>query len=233
MSIASLLDRLDLKEAGAGNAQGGSRMLAFGGVAVSMSWTKTPALPALDDDAALAGASRAIPAGLTFALDLPQLQRSDGLQRFQAAQRLAALAAVVGAAFAASRMLWTPAQLWSPVAMLGDAVAALERQGLPPVLHLVAMRRLMTAEGPLSSMQTRGLNWFCGSELRIDHPEAMSDADVVKRLARLCIHAMVAGPLEPGAAVPGLDRGEMLIAGPWASDAGGGPVLPLRLRQGR
>ncbi len=151
---------------------------------------------------------------------------SDPATRLLQVQRLCVAAAMIGEACGAVRLYWPAAALWSPVAALANAVAALEREGLPPILHLVAFT------SGVDVVQTRGLAHFCNVELQLQAPSNLPLTEAVRRLARLAIHAMIVGPLEPGAAIAGLERHERLIVGAALKDSDP-PVLPVRMLVGR
>lgn len=170
---------------------------------------------------------------IALSLHTPSSEIADRHEQLQRAQHLFAVAAIVGEAFAAKRLYWPPAALWSPMSALSDAVAAMEAQRLPPVLHMVAFaaEEKMRADGS-AVIRSFGLAHFCDVELSLVHPSALSHADAVRRLARLVVHALVVGPLQPGAAVPGMEQGEMLIVG--APEIGAvPPLVPIRLVTGR
>jgi hypothetical protein len=150
---------------------------------------------------------------------------ADAAGRLSAAQHLCIAALAIGSAVGAGRLYWSPAQLWSPFSALKDAVVALQDQGLPPILHLVAM--VSRAEGRLS---TNGLSLFSGVEIILEYPPHMPSADAVRRLARLAIHAMVVGPMQSGAAIAGLEPGEALLFG--HTEPGDPPHAMVQLKQG-
>jgi hypothetical protein len=150
----------------------------------------------------------------------------DRRQRLQQVQHQCVVAAMIGEVFAAQRLYWPPAALWSPMGALVDAITALESEGLPPILHLVAFTSSADA------VRTRGLAHFCGIELQLQTPRDFPATEAVRRLARLAVHAMIVGPLEPGAAIAGLARGEQLIIG-MALDGIRPPVVPVHLQRKR
>jgi hypothetical protein len=229
--LPALIDQLDLVRGVGSSDSDGAWTLRVGGTAMQLvSGRAARALfDAGDADAPLsiggAASEAPDPVGL-LAIRLVQAEFADQQAHLAAVQQLCVAAVALGSALGATRLFWPPAQLWSPFAALTDAVAALQDQGLPPVLHLVAMRRAGAAR-----MQTGGLAHFCGVELAIDHPAEMTEADAVRRLARLAIHAMIVGPMLPGASVAGLAPGETLVVG--RTEAGTPPILPVHARPGR
>lgn len=131
----------------------------------------------------------------------------DQAARVRDVQRLCAAAAMIAELCGAQRLFWSPAALWSPVAALVRAVAVTEHQGLPPIMHLVAFLQ----DG--DAVVTRGLAYFCDVELRLTANIGLSLPEMVRRLARLAVHAMILGPLHHGAIVPGIEVGERLVVG--------------------
>lgn len=187
--------------------------LAFSGTAMCLRVGGTdPIASACGPTAApcqsIGGASAAAPdpAGLLrLSLAMPH---SDQFRYVQQVQRLCAAAAMIGSACGAGRLYWPPASLWSPLPALIDAVAASERQGLPPVMHLIAFANDDVA------IVTRGLTHFCDVEFQLRSDSPMAMPEMVRRLARLCIHAMLVGPTDAGAELPGLSPGETIRVGP-------------------
>ena len=215
-------DRLELNYAG-------TRILLDYGRAVEAALGEAAGRP---DASVIGGVAPADDEG-GGALRLRLVTDGDGLDQLRAVQRLCCVAAILGTAMRAERLYWQPAHLWSPVAALSQAVAAMEAEGLPPVLHLIAFRYADTQGGTASHLlQSRGLAHFCGLELMLDYPADMAQTDALRRLARLAIHAMVAGPLRAGAAVEGLSAGETLTVGPLRRDADG-MLMRVRLRRER
>lgn len=161
--------------------------------------------------------------------------------RTAAAQAMAAAAALIAGALGARAMFWSPAQLWSPTAMLGEAAVAMQRQGLPPVLHVVAFAVHRFAATLV--IDTRGLAWFGGWELRLICPHHYNPAEGLRRAGRLAIAMMVEGPggglnsvsdMADGwasATVPGLLPGERLTIGALLSE-GERTILPVTLTPG-
>ena len=108
--------------------------------------------------------------------------------------------------FDASHFFWSAARLWSDAPQLRASIAEMQASGMPPVLHLVAFRR--RGEDAGERMRTRGLSLFTGQELEAAVPAGWTVADMVKRLARLAIDAMLNGPVVREQAAPGLHAGE-------------------------
>jgi hypothetical protein len=166
-------------------------------------------------------------AGSLIAIELEASSFPSQAAHFAAVQQLCVAAVALGSAIGATRLFWPPAQLWSPFSALVDAVAALEDQGLPPVLHLVAMQQRQTEHGA-TRIISRGLAHFCGVEIALEYGPTFSGIDAVQRLARLVIHAMIAGPLHVGAVVAGIERGERLLV--MARETGTPPVILVQLQ---
>jgi hypothetical protein len=150
---------------------------------------------ALSDDAAVMA--------LTLADDLHPSNRR---QLMAAVQQLMAAAALIARPLKLDRLFWPPAGLWSPTAPLSDAITSLERLGLPPVLHIIGF----VERGAERKVQSVGLFLFCGVEIALLHDGRLSGPELVRRLSRLVIHAMVTGPLQRGAAVAGLAEDERM-----------------------
>lgn len=137
-------------------------------------------------------------------------------------QALCALTALVAATTTNAAIGWTPARLWSSPTLFSDAVIALERQGLPPVMHLVGFD---TATAPATSVTTDGLAWFCGHELRLTAPSGYPAREAIRRAARLAVDALVHRGLAEAMTVDGIEQGETLVIGTMA-----GNVVPVELR---
>jgi hypothetical protein len=165
-----------------------------------------------------------------WVIALAPAQQAAGADRaayLQTVQQLFAAAALVSQILGMTRLFWPPAQLWSPTSALVEAIAPLERSGIPPVLHLIAF-----LEQPgIAVIQSRGLAYFCGIELALAHDGVMPPSEVVRRLARLCIHAMVTGPMQPGAVIAGMEPGETLSVG--SANGASPPVIAVQLARGR
>jgi hypothetical protein len=129
------------------------------------------------------------------------------------AQQLCAVAALIAEISGATRLYWSPARLWSPTTLLADAVAAMEAQSLPPVLHIVAFEQGAGAGGQWS-LATRGLGWLVGHEMTLNCPSAYSHSDGLRRATRLAIDAMVHRGLIGPMTVRGLAGRETLAIGP-------------------
>lgn len=218
--FAEMFQRLGLRQAG-------HEALAFGGTAIE--WVEGDAARAAAELGSRAG-HRSIGVDATADSDDGRwvaLRASDGSGApVQATQRLCAAVGMVAAATAATRLYWAPARLWSSVAMFSAAVIASERQGLPPVMHLVGFD---VAEDGATSIGSDGLAWFCGHELRLTAPSGYPVAQALRRAARLAVDAMVHRGLVGPMTVTGIERGEELIVGP-PSDAHDVPVVPVELR---
>jgi hypothetical protein len=182
-----------------------------------------------------AGASGSIGPGNSdvslFALEMVPDAESDIWKRLdaagdplEAALSIIAQAAASGAEEAA--FFWPPARLWSRFDrdFVAPTIAAMHRQGLPPVMHLVSFTT--TLEDASITVATRGLAFFAGAELRLSGPSLLSERDALRSAARLAIDAMLqrgsAGPM----IVDGLNKGERLRLGaPTVED--GDRVIPV------
>lgn len=141
-------------------------------------------------------------------------------------QRLCAVVALLAELVNADLVYWSPAALWSSAPMLAEAVKVMERQGLPPLLHLVAFRAAATtAELRLTS---RGLDWFAGHEIRLITPSSLSATEALRRAARLAVDAMLHNGLEGPMTVDGIEAGEKLTIGP-VQRCDGGSIVSVDL----
>lgn len=132
---------------------------------------------------------------------------NEGAARAAGLRRLCAAAALLIPLIGASHIYWQPARLWSPATELARAIIAMEASGLPPVLHLVAFGQMQWRN---VRMQSFGLSWIVGQELRIDAPRGYDAAALLRVAARLAIDAMLHGGLRGPMDVPGLQPGELL-----------------------
>ncbi|WP_374526336.1 hypothetical protein [Sphingopyxis sp.] len=118
----------------------------------------------------------------------------------------------------ASHIFWSPARLWSDAPQYRSAVAEMLSSGMPPVLHLVAFRRI---EGPSSELvRTRGLALFGGQEIESPIPPGWTVAEMVKRLARLALDIILNGPVLDARGLRGLGPGEWVSLVPIPDGAG-------------
>lgn len=144
--------------------------------------------------------------------------------RLEAALSIVGQAASAGAEQAA--FFWPPAQLWSRFDrdFVAPAITAMDRQGMPPVMHLVAF--ITSVDAAAITVVTRGLAFFAGVELRLSGPSPLSARDALRTAARLAIDAMLQqGPAGP-MIVDGLNKGERLRLGaPIVED--GNRVIPV------
>ena len=129
------------------------------------------------------------------------------------AQQLCAVAALLAEIWGATSLYWSPARLWSPTSLLAEAVAAIELQSLPPVLHIVAFDKSEAADGQWT-LSTRGLGWMVGHEMTLNCPSAYSHSDGLRRATRLAIDAMVHRGLIGPMTVRGPAERETLVIGP-------------------
>lgn len=149
--------------------------------------------------------------GAVLALTLQNHAADD---RTAAAQQLCAMAAMLAARIDLCALYWSPAALWSSPTDLAAAVIAVERSGVPPVLHIIAF--IDGGEGAVDgavapgSLSTRGLAWFAGQELQLAGPRDMTRAELMRRAARIAVHAMVHGPFVEPQRADGLETGEVI-----------------------
>lgn len=215
--LAVLFDRLGLKPDGP--------RLTIGGT--SIEWTageqaRAVAGPMAGGGGHLFGIATApdLSIGHTLAFRVADRQRAAGVQPVL---RLCTAAGLVSSALDANSVGWTAANLWSSAALFGEAVVAVERQGLPPIMHLVAFA---AAAGVI---ETHGLAWFCGHELRLTAPSGYPEREALRRAARLAIDAFMHDGLAGAVTVAGIDKGEQLVIGQCV-DNEPVPVVPIELR---
>jgi hypothetical protein len=173
-----------------------------------------PALFALD-------AEPTLDAGRLLLLSAPADEDGDVL-----ASAMALISTVHAMVADAVAIYWPPAHLWSRFERgFADAtVADMDREGIPPVMHLVDFA--VVHEGATLTVSTRGLAIFAGSELRLSGPSPLSARDGLRAAARLAIDAMLQrGPAGP-MIVDGLNMGERLRLGA-AIVEDGGRVIPV------
>lgn len=156
--------------------------------------------------------------GVTIALRCADDDSADVV----AVQRLCALAALIASTLPGAAIGWLPARLWSSPALFGAAVSATERQGLPPVMHLVGFD---VSQGAQATITTDGLSWFCGHELRLTAPSPVSAREAIRRTARLAVDALVHDGLAGPMIVDGIETGEKLVIGRLADG-----IVPVTLR---
>ena len=214
---AALFDRLGLKPDGARLTVGGTGIeWAAGAEALAA------AGPLAGGNGHLLGIASApdLSAGHTLAFRVADRQRAAGVQPVL---RLCTAVGLVAAAIGADSIGWLPANLWSSASLFGEAVVATERQGLPPIMHLVAF------EASDAVIETHGLAWFCGHELRLTAPSAYPEREALRRAARLAIDAFMHDGLAGPMTVAGIDKGEQLVIGPRV-DNGSVSYVPVELR---
>lgn len=158
-----------------------------------------------------------------LALNLGQVAES---RRTQAVQHLAFVAATLTDILRVSSLFWPPAALWSNAHELAPAVAAMEGQGMPPLLHFVSFINAR-ADSAENCIRTRGLAWMAQKEIELAAPPAMLGGELLRRLARLAVDAMTHGVYSGPAQVPGLVAGELIEIAPLDSS---GPVPIVRAR---
>ncbi len=238
--LAGLADRLGL---GGTAGPDGAWILHFGSTAIQMQYGADAerllraVLDGADAIASVGNASVLPPEhGHIIALSIQPaaihgVKAGDGkwvMDRLQQIQQLCCAAAILSEATGATRLYCATARLWSPAAALIDAIAALERQGIPPLLHIVAfLGGTSNGDAVLSS---RGLCVIAGFELVMRYPPALPVVEAIRRLARLAVHALVAGPLQSGAVVAGIAPGETLTIGTAGENERAMGIMPVVLR---
>lgn len=213
----ALFDRFGLKPDGARLTIGGTGIdWAAGAEALAV------ARAVADGNGHLFGIASApdLSAGHILAFRVSDRQRAAGVQPVL---RLCTAVGLVAAAIGADSIGWLPANLWSSAPMFGEAIVATERQGLPPIMHLVAFAAVNDV------IETHGLAWFCGHELRLTAPSAYPEREALRRAARLAIDAFMHDGLAGPMTVAGIDKGEQLVIGPRV-DSGSAPIVPVELR---
>lgn len=182
------------------------------------------------EDSACPAAAAAADAPL-FALErVPDCSSGEWLTLSASGRRLEAALAIVRHAASAgaeqAEFFWPPAQLWSRFDkdFVAPTIKAMDRQGMPPVMHLVAF--ITSIDADAITVVTRGLAFFAGAELRLSGPSSLSERDVLRTAARLAMDAMLQrGPAGP-MIVDGLNKGERLRLGaPIVEDSG--RVIPV------
>lgn len=127
----------------------------------------------------------------------------------------------------ASHIFWSPARLWSEIPAFRSAVTEMLDSGMPPLLHLVAF---VDGQGG-QYLETRGLSYFCGQELRLIDAGNLSRTEQVRRLARLSLDMMMNGAIAVPRRFPGLGAGESIAVAPGGAESGGASVLVVRIEQ--
>lgn len=214
---AALLDRLGLKPDGARLTIGGTGIdWAAGAEALAAAGSL-----AIGSGHMLGIASAPdLSAGQTLAFRVADRQRAAGVQPVL---RLCTAVGLIAAAIESDSVGWLPAKLWSSAALFDEAVVATERQGLPPIMHLVAF------EAAATTITTHGLAWFCGHELRLTAPSGYPEREALRRAARLAIDALMHDGLAGPMTVAGIDKGEVLAIGRRVDDRPG-PTVPVEVR---
>ncbi len=214
--LAEWFDTLGLDRADAGHVHfGGERFDWVEGVAASALLDAMQIAPAR-----LVGLACAPDTGSGLALGF-RCAGGDGGD-IVSIQRLCALTGLIASTLPDAAIGWLPARIWSSAPLFADAVVASERQGLPPVMHLVGFD---VAEDANIGVTTEGLAWFCGHELRLTAPSPVSARGAIRRAARLAVDALVHRGLAGPMTVDGIDKGEKLVIGISADG-----VVPVELR---
>nr|MCU0729425.1 hypothetical protein [Sphingopyxis sp.] len=159
------------------------------------------------------------------AMDVVALTPVDGAANdpLETAQSLCAIAALLTPLARVHALFWRPAALWTPASSLAEAAVAIDKQGLPPVLHVVSFTlddmAPPDADDPQRSLTSRGLGWFGVADMRLSYPAGQPFHWALRRATRLAIDAMVNRWLPAGTAVDGMEAGErILFASPGAVD---------------
>lgn len=159
------------------------------------------------------------------AMDVVALTPVDGGAHdpLETAQSLCAIAALLTPLARVHALFWRPAALWTPASSLAEAAVAIDRQGLPPVLHVVSFTlddmAPAGAEEQRRSLTSHGLGWFGVADMRLFYPAGQPFQWALRRATRLAIDAMVNGWLPAGTLVDGMEPGErILFSSPGAVD---------------
>lgn len=215
--LDQLFDRLGLKPDGSRLTIGGTRIeWAAGAQALAV------AEPLAGGNGHLLGIASApdLSAGHALAFRVSDRQRAAGVQPVL---RLCTVVGLIASAIEADSIGWLPANLWSSASMFGDAIVATERQGQPPIMHLVAFAAANDV------IATHGLAWFCGHELRLTAPSGYPEREALRRAARLAIDAFMHDGLAGPMTVAGMEKGEVLVIGQRVDDEPA-PIVPVELR---
>ena len=116
----------------------------------------------------------------------------------------------------AEQIYWSPAGLWSDAWTFRAAVAEMLASGMPPVLHLVAFN----PAGAGGALRSHGLAFFGSQELEVRESGGLSQRELMRRLARLAIDAMVNGAISARRTFPGLVAGEHIEVAPEVGENG-------------
>ncbi|HEY9093186.1 hypothetical protein [Parasphingorhabdus sp.] len=119
------------------------------------------------------------------------------------------LARHIGHSIKASSIIWRPAQLHIGFDYFIGAIDHYIAGGPFPVLVQVAITQL-----PDGKMQTSGLSYFAGQEIRISAPSDYAPNEVVKRLVRIIHDIATNGKVEEEAVIDGFNAGERLSITP-------------------
>jgi hypothetical protein len=116
----------------------------------------------------------------------------------------------------ADHVYWSPAGLWSDAWAFRAAVAEMLASGMPPVLHLVAFN----PTGTDGALRSKGLAFFASQELEVRDGGGLPERELVRRLARLAIDAMVNGAISVRRRFPGLVSDERIDVVPGVGEDG-------------
>lgn len=123
---------------------------------------------------------------------------------------MAALASQLARALGAQALCWQPSASWMDAQYFARIVEGWLAGGAFPALGLTGIER--TADG---GVESDGLAWFIGQELRVEARAGEAAADTVKLAVRMIDHLVREGPIAARAALSG-PAGEGLLAEPSA-----------------
>jgi hypothetical protein len=127
----------------------------------------------------------------------------------------------------ADQIYWSPAGLWSDAWTFRAAVAEMLVSGMPPVLHLIAFN----PAGAGGALRSNGLAFFASQELEVRDDGGLLQRELVRRLARLAIDAMINGAIAARRSFPGLVADERIDVVPGV-DRGGSATLFVSVVRG-
>lgn len=121
---------------------------------------------------------------------------------------MAILASQLARGLGAKAVCWQPAASWMDVQYFARIVEGWGPGGAFPALGLTGIER--TADG---GVESDGLGWFIGQELRVEPRSGEAAADTVKLAVRVIDHLIREGPVTARTALTG-PQGEALLAEP-------------------
>lgn len=119
------------------------------------------------------------------------------------------LARHVGQSIKANSIIWRPAQLHIGFDYFAGAIEHYIAGGPFPVLVQIAI-----SETPDGDLQTSGLSYFAGQEIRMTAPANYAPNEVVKRLVRIAHDIATNGKIDEETEVEGFIAGETLFITP-------------------